>query len=199
MFGDDDAETRQEFLQNINDECDRLIRLVNNILEFAKMESDKMEWITESVDIGEVIHTAANVMLGMAQEKGLTLEVKVLEDLPAIDSDKDKLISVVTNLISNAVKFTDEGQITIGVECSEEELQVYVSDTGIGIAPENQELIFEKFHQGGDILTSKPSGTGLGLSICRDIINHHEGRIWVESELGVGSTFYFTLPLPKDG
>jgi len=195
MFGDDDAETRQEFLQNINEECDRLLRLINNILDFSKLESGKMEWHAESVDMGEVISTATNVMLGMAQAKGLALESEVPEDLPYLNADRDKLVQVVTNLIGNAIKFTDEGEISIGFECSNGELLTYVSDTGIGIADENHELVFEKFKQVGDILTDKPSGTGLGLSICREIINHHEGRIWVESELGKGSTFYFTLPL----
>jgi len=195
MFGDDDAETRQEFLQNINEECDRLLRLINNILDFSKLESGKMEWHAESVDMGEVISTATNVMLGMAQAKGLALESEVPEDLPSLNADRDKLVQVVTNLIGNAIKFTDEGEISIGFECSNGELLTYVSDTGIGIADENHELVFEKFKQVGDILTDKPSGTGLGLSICREIINHHEGRIWVESELGKGSTFYFTLPL----
>ena len=157
-----------------------------------------MEWNIESVDMKEVIHTAANIMRGMVQEKGLTLQVNMPEELPPLNAEKDKFVQVFINLISNAVKFTDEGQITINLECSEEQFSVYISDTGIGIAPENQESIFEKFHQIGNILTEKPPGTGLGLSICREIINHYGGRIWVESELGVGSTFHFTLPFPAD-
>lgn len=195
MFGDDDAETREEFLQNINEECDRLLRLINNILDFSKLKSGKAEWNIEYVDIGEIISKTVTIMSGVAEEKGLTLDAETPEDAPILHANTDKLVEVITNLIGNAIKFTDEGHIKIGFECSQGEVLVYVSDTGIGIAPENHELIFERFNQVGDILTEKPSGTGLGLSICREIINHHSGRIWLESELGKGSTFYFTLPL----
>ncbi|MFQ6041093.1 MAG: sensor histidine kinase [Candidatus Poribacteria bacterium] len=195
MFGDEDKEVREEFLQSIIEECDRLINMINEALDISKMESGKMEWIITDVNIAEVISASVNLIQGMLKTNGLALETKVNGDLPVIQGDRDKIMQVIVNLLSNAIKFTAEGQIILGAENGNNEVTVYVSDTGIGIEPEHQELIFEEFYQVGDILTDKPKGTGLGLSICLDIVTYHGGRIWVESEPGVGSTFYFTLPL----
>src|SRR5690606_30109936 len=115
--------------------------------------------------------------------------------LPPITGDRDRLIQVVINLISNAVKFTEQGTIIVRARQSNGELVVSVVDTGMGIAPADQPKVFERFKQVGETLTDKPKGTGLGLTICREIVEHHGGRIWVESELGRGSTFSFTLPV----
>jgi len=124
--------------------------------------------------------------------------------LPTVLCDKDRLVQVVTNLLSNSIKFTPEGgKISIAAKVVEAGksggeaglVVVSLSDTGIGIAPENHAVIFEKFKQVGDTLTNKPKGTGLGLPICKEIIEHYGGRIWVESELGKGSTFSFSLPI----
>jgi CheY-like chemotaxis protein len=112
--------------------------------------------------------------------------------------DRDKLIQVVINLISNAVKFTDQGSVTCRVRQRGQEVVVNVIDTGMGIAQEDYPKVFEKFKQVGDTLTNKPKGTGLGLPICKEIVEHHGGRIWVESEMGRGSTFSFTLPIAVD-
>jgi len=112
-----------------------------------------------------------------------------------LEGDHDRLIQVVTNLINNAVKFTKTGNITVSVKQMPQEVKVSVSDTGIGLAPEHQEMIFERFTQVKNRDRGKPTGTGLGLAICRGIVEHHGGKIWVESQLGQGSTFYFTLPL----
>ncbi len=131
------------------------------------------------------------------------------DDLPPVVGDRDRLIQVVINLISNAVKFTPSGTITCaarlatpetdateGVAEPPQEIVVSVTDTGVGIAPADHEKVFEQFGQAGDTLTDKPRGTGLGLPICREIVEHHGGRIWVDSELGHGATFSFTLPVP---
>ena len=115
-------------------------------------------------------------------------------ELPTITGDRDRLIQVVINLISNAVKFTPTGAVTVAAKLSEGGIVVSVTDSGIGIAPSDHDKVFEKFKQVGDTLTDKPRGTGLGLPICKEIVEHHGGRIWVESELGHGSTFSFTLP-----
>jgi CheY-like chemotaxis protein len=117
--------------------------------------------------------------------------------LPEVIGDPDKLIQVVINLISNAVKFTEQGSVTCRAQPSGGEVVVSILDSGMGIAPEDQSRVFEKFKQVGDTMTDKPQGTGLGLSICKEIVEHHGGRIWVESELGQGSTFSFTLPLAQ--
>ena len=112
-----------------------------------------------------------------------------------ITGDRDRLIQVVINLISNAVKFTDAGSVTCRAVRQGGKLVVSVIDTGVGIAPADQPKVFERFKQVGDTLTDKPKGTGLGLPICREIVEHHGGRVWVESEPGKGSTFSFSLPL----
>jgi CheY-like chemotaxis protein len=119
----------------------------------------------------------------------------VAPDLPAVTGDRDRLIQVVINLISNAVKFTDQGTITCRAERRGGEIVVSVSDTGVGIAPGDQPKVFERFKQVGDTLTDKPKGTGLGLPICKEIVEHHGGEIWVRSEIGRGSTFSFSLPV----
>jgi signal transduction histidine kinase len=134
--------------------------------------------------------------------------IAVADDLPPIVGDRDRLIQVVINLISNAVKFTPTGTITCSARLAgpgaqatggdPQEIVVSVSDTGVGIAPADHEKVFEQFGQAGDTLTDKPRGTGLGLPICREIVEHHGGRIWVDSELGHGATFSFTLPVTAE-
>jgi signal transduction histidine kinase len=123
--------------------------------------------------------------------------VDVAADLPPISGDRDRLIQVVINLISNAVKFTPSGSITCSAHTAPEggSIVVSVADTGVGIAPEDQARVFEQFGQAGDTLTDKPRGTGLGLPICREIVEHHGGRLWLESVVGRGSVFSFSLPL----
>ncbi|MBA3271161.1 MAG: response regulator, partial [Acidobacteria bacterium] len=124
----------------------------------------------------------------------VTLRTEVAPALPTVIGDSDRLIQVMINLISNAVKFTSEGSITCRARLDGPRLVVSVTDTGVGIAPADQPKVFERFKQVGDTLTDKPKGTGLGLPICREIVEHHGGRIWVESAPGKGSTFSFTLP-----
>ncbi len=199
MFGNEDPEAQEEFLNSIIEQCDRLIEMINGALDISKMESGKMEWNIIPMDITEVIQSSATVIDWMLEPSGLSLEFKVSDNLPLIQGDRDRLLQVMVNLIGNAIKFTEEGQITIGAKNGNNEITVSVSDTGIGVEPENQELIFGEFYQVGHILTDKPKGIGLGLPICRNIVTNHGGRIWMESEPGVGSTFYFTLPLKMEG
>jgi CheY-like chemotaxis protein len=119
----------------------------------------------------------------------------MVDGLPEVSGDRDKLIQVVVNLLSNAVKFTNEGAVTCSVFMKDHGIVVGITDTGIGIAPEDHAKVFEQFKQVGDTLTDKPKGTGLGLPICKEIVEHHDGKIWLESNLGQGSTFYFMLPV----
>src|SRR6188472_4812390 len=157
-----------------------------------------MEWNQESVSMSEVAERAIAATSSLFDQKSLKLIKNIDTDLPDITGDRDKLIQVIINLISNSVKFTDEGSVTCTVSQKDHEIIVSISDTGIGIAPGDFEAVFEQFKQvGGDTLTDKPKGTGLGLPICKEIVEHHGGRIWLESEVGKGSTFSFALPITK--
>jgi signal transduction histidine kinase len=176
-------------------EGERLTTLVNNVLDLAKIEAGRFEWNMQPTSMAQVIDRALATTAGLAEAKGLELRRDVADDLPPVLADRDGVLQVVINLISNAVKFTDHGSVTCRATLTKEGLLVGVTDTGIGIAPADQERVFDKFTQVGDTLTDKPHGTGLGLPICREIVERHGGRIWVESEAGKGSTFYFVLPL----
>ncbi len=184
-----------ENLAIIVEEGDRLTTLINDTLDLAKIEAGRMDWRDEPVAIDEVIAraTAATASL-LTADGGPRLVVEVAPDPPVIRGDRDRLIQVVINLISNAVKFTPAGTITIRATRAANGVLVSVIDTGVGIAPEDQANVFEPFAQATDGLTDKPRGTGLGLPICREIIERHGGRLWLESAVGSGSTFRFTLP-----
>lgn len=184
-----------ENLAIIVEEGDRLTTLINDTLDLAKIEAGRMDWREEPVAIGEVIGRATGATAALlGSDDGPRLVVEVAPDLPIIRGDHDRLIQVVINLISNAVKFTPVGSITIRATRETDGVLVSVIDTGVGIAPEDQATVFEPFAQATDGLTDKPRGTGLGLPICREIIERHGGRLWLESAVGNGSTFRFTLP-----
>lgn len=177
-------------------EGERLTTLINDVLDLAKLEAGKIEWKTEPISVTQIIEQATAATSALFQAKGLVLLKDVEEELPEIVGDRDRLIQVVINLISNAVKFTDKGSVTCRVMRTDNNaIGVNVIDTGIGIAETDQPQVFERFKQIGDTLTDKPQGTGLGLPICKQIVEHHGGKIWVESELGKGSNFSFTLPI----
>ncbi|MCB9644418.1 MAG: response regulator [Myxococcales bacterium] len=171
----------------------RLTSLINDVLDIAKMESGKIEWNMQPLRVQDVLERACARMENQFQQKSLKLHKQIQEDLPEVMGDADRLLQVMLNLLSNAVKFTEQGSITCKVRQIDHEVLVSIQDTGVGIAKEDQTAIFEKFRQAGDTLTEKPKGTGLGLPICREIIDHHGGRIWVESKDNKGSTFSFTL------
>ena len=179
----------------IVEEGERLTTLINDTLDLAKIEAGRMDWRDEPVAMGEVVAraTAATSSL-LAADDGPRLVVDVAEGLPLVRGDRDRLLQVVINLISNAVKFTPRGTITVAAQPDPEGIRVSVADTGVGIAPEDQAKVFEPFGQATDGLTDKPRGTGLGLPICREIVERHGGRLWLDSALGTGSTFLFTLP-----
>jgi PAS domain S-box-containing protein len=175
-------------------EGERLTALINDVLDLAKIESGKVEWHMQPVAVGEIVERAIAATTSLSGAKGLEMRTEISDALPTVEGDPDRLIQVVINLLSNAIKFTDQGAITCRARLNGEAIEVSVTDTGAGIAPEDQTKVFEQFMQVGDTLTGKPTGTGLGLPICKQIIGHHGGRIWVESEIGRGSTFSFTLP-----
>lgn len=193
---DEDKETQKEFLTIINDESERLTRLINDVLDISKIESGRTEWKSEEADIEELIVSAVNSTSSLISKKNLQVELQIENGLPKIMVDRDKIIQVITNLLSNAIKFCQENlSINLNAYYKDGSLYVSVKDSGRGISPENHEKIFLKFCQIEDTATGKPDGTGLGLPICKEIIKYHRGKIWVESELGKGSTFTFTIPV----
>jgi signal transduction histidine kinase len=191
---EDDPAIQKDFLQIINAESERLTRLVNDVLDITKIEAGHMDWQMATLSLPDLLRDSARTFGPLIAKGKLLFDLGIDESLPAIYGDRDRLHQVLANLLNNAMKFTRGGTITMRAETLEDEVRITVSDTGIGIAPEDQERIFEKFQQVGDTLTDKPRGTGLGLAICRDIVEHHRGRLWVESEPGLGSTFTVALP-----
>ena len=193
--------TMKQVSENLNvvvSEGERLTNLINDVLDLAKIESGRMEWHMKPVFLQDVINRAIASTSTLFEQKGLTLKKNISSDLPLVSADEDKLIQVVINLLSNAVKFTDKGKVSIDAYQDEGQIMVEVQDTGIGIADDDKHKVFERFRQAGDTLTDKPQGTGLGLPICREIIEHHGGIIWMKSDLGVGSTFFFSIPTMGD-
>ncbi|MBE7556426.1 MAG: response regulator [Anaerolineales bacterium] len=176
-------------------EGDRLTALINDVLDLAKIESGKIEWHMQPLSIQEIIERSVMATSALFAAKAVEMVVDVEAGLPTITGDQDRLIQVVINLISNAAKFTSQGSVTCRARRMEDRILVSVIDTGIGIAPDDHKKVFEQFVQVGDTLTDKPKGTGLGLSISKQIVEHHGGRLWVESELEQGSNFSFTLPV----
>ena len=176
-------------------ESERLTKLIDDVLDLSKMESGRVEWKYEPVSLPEIFERSIAATSSLFDCSGLELAKEIEEGLPVVYADRDKLIQVMSNLISNAVKFTSKGTVTCRAVKSGEEIIVSVADSGIGISEEDQPKIFDKFIQVGDTLTGKPKGTGLGLHISKHIVEHHGGRIWVESESGKGSTFCFTVPV----
>ncbi|MFA5504269.1 MAG: response regulator [Vulcanimicrobiota bacterium] len=192
----EDVETQTEFLEIINKESDRLTRLINNLLDLSRIEAGRMKWESERLDLHEVAESALMALRGSAEKKGLIVESDLEEELPTA-GDKDKLIQVVTNLLGNAIKFTSEGG-RVTVRAYRKDLmtaRVEVTDSGVGIAAEFHESIFEKFSQVDSSETRDIKGSGLGLPIARSITEHHGGQLLVESEEGKGSTFIVELPL----
>jgi signal transduction histidine kinase len=179
-------------------EAQRLTTMINDVLDLAKIEAGRVEWHMQIVNVDEVIERAIAATTVLLQHKRLRLIKDVEEGLPEIVGDQDKLIQAVINLISNAVKFTDQGSVTCQVRQIEDEIILSVIDTGRGIAEADLPRIFEKFMQAGNTVTDKPQGTGLGLPICKEIVEHHGGRIWVKSEPGQGSSFSFSLPIKRE-
>lgn len=196
-YDDIDAKTRAEFLTIINEESERLTRLINDVLDLSKIEAGKVEWHITPVSIADISEHAAKLLRFMAAAKNLQMLVRVPMDLPAVRGDRDQLLQVMDNLLSNAIKFTvsETGKITIKAHQEDAFVKVSVSDLGMGIPQQDQSKIFDRFYQLGDVRSGKPRGTGLGLSICKEIISRLGGRIWCESKPGHGSTFYFTLPV----
>lgn len=185
-------------VQAIYNSGQHLLALINDILDLAKIEAGRMELVREAIDIEEVLKSVLSSASSLLKNKPVKLVVEKEKDTPLVYADRLRLNQVLLNLVSNATKFTEEGTITISAEVRDEEpdkLLISVKDTGIGIPPHMLDTVFERFRQVDSSSTRKVGGTGLGLAICRQLVELHEGKIGVSSEVGVGSNFYFTIPL----
>jgi Na+/proline symporter/nitrogen-specific signal transduction histidine kinase len=200
-----DVKDRTRFLEIVVSEAERLTRLINQILDFAKLESGHADWEITRVDLGALVKETAESLEQLFRERGAVyaLQLPPSNETLWVNIDRDRLKQVVINLLSNAVKFVpvNSGMVTISVNRQEGSARVSVHDNGPGIDPAYQAQVFERFRQGGDSLTDKPQGTGLGLPISREIVEHFGGRIWLEETsvdrrpITQGATFVFTIPL----
>lgn len=190
----DDKQKR--WASNIQSSGQKLLALINDILDLAKIEAGKMQVRIEEFSIQEVCEGLLNMFRQMAEKKNIDLRGQVDPDIPRLRQDITKLQQILQNLLSNAIKFTPEGgRVSLRAETDARHIILTVSDTGVGIAPEEQDLVFQKFRQSGNPLTREHAGTGLGLSIVRELTKLLGGDIVLQSELGRGSTFTVRLPL----
>ncbi len=191
-----DIAERQHFLTIIIRESERLTRLINQVLDLTKIETGRMKWQMGTVDLTDVIDHAVTSLRQLFEERNIKLEVRLPDSVPKIRGDRDQLIQLAINLLSNAQKFcpANTGRVEVGMQMTDHEVTVSVADNGPGIPLGEQEAIFDKFHQVRSGQTGNPMGSGLGLAICRGIVEHLGGRIWVRSTPGHGATFYFTVP-----
>ena len=188
------VENQRKYLEMIKRTGDRLIHITTDLLDLAKIEAGKIVVNVESMDFLSLVRQSLEGVVLRVHQKGITL----LEDFPSgrldILGDFDKLSQVISNLLSNACKFTERGSITVEVRDLGENVQCAVRDTGSGISAENLPRLFSKFEQFGKTGKFSEKGSGLGLVISKSIVEAHGGRIWAESEFGKGSSFIFTLP-----
>jgi signal transduction histidine kinase len=191
-------EKQEEYLKDIHASGQHLLSLINDILDLSKIEAGRMELELTDFDLPTAIDNALTLVRERAGRRGIALHQATDEDLGQIRGDERKIKQVLLNLLSNAIKFTpDGGRIDVRARAVDGSIEVSVSDTGVGIATEDQEAVFEEFRQVGTA-DKKVEGTGLGLALSRKFIELHEGRIWVQSQVGVGSTFTFTLPIRQE-
>jgi signal transduction histidine kinase len=184
----------KEVLERLEKNGRHLLGLINDVLDLSKIEAGQLTLSLNDYSMPEVVHTVINSVESLAEEKNLALKVSLSPDLVVGKGDEQRIAQVFMNLVGNAIKFTEEGEVKVEVTSSDSDFLVAVSDTGPGLSEADQQLIFEEFHQTDSSSTKKKGGTGLGLTISKKIVDMHGGRIWVESSPGEGSIFWFTLP-----
>ncbi len=189
-------ESRKEFITIIKNSGQQLLGIINDILDYSKLEAGQMKLFLEKIVLADVIYEVVLDFTRRAEEKGLDFIFECFDKIKEIvvETDKTKLIQILNNLLSNALKYTEKGQILLECTIQENYLKFYVRDTGIGIVPEKQKIIFERFRQSDEKLSRKYGGTGLGLAISKGFVQLLGGTIGVESQRGVGSNFWFTIP-----
>lgn len=193
----DVEDTERRYLEEIRTNSEILLKMINNILDLAKIEAGKSEIILETVDMADVIASVEGVIIPLARNKGLNLSFRIASDVPLIKADPEKIRRVVENLAGNAIKFTEKGgrvRIAVNYHEDQKEVLISVSDTGIGIKKDEFKYIFERFTQSDSSASRKYGGTGLGLALAKELVELHGGWITVESEPNVGSIFTVGIP-----
>jgi signal transduction histidine kinase len=194
IYGDTPDKMR-EVLDRIQRNGKHLLGLINDVLDLSKIEAGQLTLALTDYSIKDVVHSVYSAVEPLAVNKNLAFKIEVPPNLPPGHGDERRLTQVLLNLVGNAIKFTDRGEVAILAVSSNGSFTVAVRDTGPGIGAADQDKIFEEFRQADDSLTRKKGGTGLGLSISKRIIEMHGGKLWVDSEPGHGSTFSFTVPV----
>ncbi len=201
---DDEAgpinEVQREFLTIVQANSDRLVTLINDMLDVSRIEAGRVHLKIEPIDVSELAAATVEIFRAAADSAGVELAVRVPKSLPCAAADRDRVGRVLVNLLSNAIKYSPNGgKATFSARLRGEEIVISVADTGVGISPADQKLLFSKFYRVDSSLTQAIGGSGLGLNICRRIVELLGGRIWVRSQVGKGSKFSFTLPVaPSD-
>jgi signal transduction histidine kinase/HAMP domain-containing protein len=198
IYGEVSAELKAP-LTDIQDSGKHLLRLINNVLDLSKIEAGRMELALGDYSVQETVERVKTSLRSLAEEKGLDFVTAVPEDVPLARGDVGRITQCLMNLAGNALKFTRQGRVEISVDRRGDVLTYRVADTGIGIARDQLETVFGEYRQGDPLISSEFGGSGLGLSITKKFVEMHGGRVWVESELGKGSTFAFEIPLRVDG
>jgi signal transduction histidine kinase len=194
IYGDTPAKMRG-VLQRIDNNGKHLLGLINDVLDLSKIEAGQVTLAIADYSLKDVVRSVFSAVESLASEKRLALKLDLPPDLPRGRGDERRLTQVLLNLVGNAIKFTDAGEVTIRAVAGNGAFNVAVRDTGPGISKADQSKIFEEFQQADSSITRKKGGTGLGLAISKRIIDMHGGKIWVDSLPGQGSTFCFTLPI----
>jgi signal transduction histidine kinase len=190
---------QREYLGYIHEAGEHLLKLINDVLDLAKVEAGRLALFPETFPVGQTIRDSITSIRGEAERKGLNISTRLPPELGVLRADRLRFKQILYNLLSNAVKFTDAGEVSVSAEIEGGFLHVVVSDTGVGIREEDQAKVFEEFTQVNSALGRQHEGTGLGLALTKRLVEAHGGRIWVESRYGAGSRFHVLLPLEPPG
>jgi two-component system phosphate regulon sensor histidine kinase PhoR len=191
-----DVEQQKQFLNTINAEASRLARFVDDLLSVSSMELGSLSLNKQVTELGRMLNEVLTKIRPQVEEKALALEVVLPEKMPEPELDKDKIAAVLVNLLGNAVKYTPEGgRVTFRVNIKDQNIEIGIEDSGVGIAEDEIGKVFDKFFRSNDPRVQAQTGTGLGLALAQEVVRLHGGKITVESELNKGSTFTVTLPM----
>jgi len=195
VYGQPLPPTLLKHLEIVHRNCKHLSSMIDDVLDLSQVEAGRVALSRDWVNLEAIIRSALMVVAPLIQRKSLDLEVQIPPDLPDVYCDRTRILQVIVNLLSNAARFTDTGGITVCVVPEDDYVVVSVSDTGPGITPEDAAVVFEPFFQGGSANRRSNGGSGLGLTISKQFVELHGGRMWLESEPGAGSTFFFRMPV----